>query len=62
MAAFTGGIEAIDTFMLTMAMCALGAETSFDKFRAAGAKPFILAAILFAWLLFGGYFLAKWLV
>ncbi|MDE6305870.1 MAG: YeiH family protein, partial [Muribaculaceae bacterium] len=40
-------INYIDTFLLTMAMAALGAETSIDKFKKAGAKPFILAAILF---------------
>lgn len=45
-----------------MAMTALGAETSVDKFRAAGAKPFLLAGVLFVWLVFGGYWLAKWLV
>lgn len=54
-------INYIDTFMLTMAMVALGAETSFDKFKKAGAKPFILAGILFVWLIGGGYFLAKYL-
>ena len=52
-------INYIDTFLLTMAMVALGAETSIDKFKKAGAKPFILAAILFVWLIFGGWFLAK---
>lgn len=30
-----------------MAMTALGAETSIDKFRKAGAKPFVLASILY---------------
>lgn len=54
-------IEYIDTFLLTMAMVALGAETSFDKFKKAGAKPFILAFILFVWLVTGGYLLAKYL-
>ena len=57
-----GAIEYIDTFMLTMAMTALGAETNFEKFKQAGAKPFLLAAILYVWLLGGGYLLAKWLV
>lgn len=50
-----------DTFLLTMAMTALGAETSIDKFRQAGAKPFILAAILFIWLMGGGYLIARYL-
>lgn len=54
-------INYIDTFLLTMAMVALGAETSFDKFRKAGAKPFILAGILFMWLIGGGYVLARYL-
>ena len=54
-------INYIDTFLLTMAMVALGAETSIDKFKKAGAKPFILAGILFIWLIFGGWFLAKYL-
>lgn len=57
-----GAIEYIDTFLLTMAMTALGTETSFDKFKQAGAKPFVLAALLYVWLLVGGYFLAKYLV
>lgn len=54
-------INNFDTFLLTMAMTALGAETSIDKFRQAGAKPFLLALILFAWLMGGGYLLAKYL-
>ena len=48
-----GAIEYADTFLLTMAMTALGTETSIDKFRQAGAKPFVLA---------GGYFVTKYLV
>ena len=53
-------IEYIDTFLLTMAMTALGAETSIDKFKKAGAKPFILAFILFVWLIAGGWALARY--
>lgn len=55
-------INQFDTFLLTMAMAALGAETSFDKFKKAGVKPFLLAAILYVWLLVGGYIMAKYLV
>lgn len=55
-------INTFDTFLLTMAMTALGAETSIDKFRKAGVKPFVLALILFAWLLGGGDALAKYVV
>lgn len=57
-----GFINNLDTFLLTMAMTALGAETSFDKFKQAGAKPFVLAALLYVWLLVGGYLIAKYLV
>jgi len=52
-------INYCDTFLLTMAMTALGMETDFNKFKQAGAKPFLLALILFVWLIFGGYFLVK---
>ena len=48
--------------MLTMAVTTLGTETSIEKFKKAGAKPFILAAVLYIWLLGGGYLLAKYLV
>ena len=61
-ASLVDGINQFDTFLLTMAMTALGAETSFDKFKKAGAKPFLLAAILFVWLIGGGYCLAKYVV
>lgn len=54
-------INYIDTFLLTMAMAALGAETSIDKFKKAGPKPFILAALLFVWLMSGGWVMAKYL-
>lgn len=57
-----GTIEYIDTFMLTMAMTALGTDTSIEKFKQAGAKPFVLAFGLYIWLVIGGYFLTKWLV
>lgn len=58
---FIDFINRLDTFLLTMAMTALGAETSIEKFKKAGLKPFILAAILFLWLLGGGYLLTKYL-
>jgi uncharacterized integral membrane protein (TIGR00698 family) len=53
------GINYIDTFLLTMAMTALGMETHLKKFTESGLKPFILALILFIWLVFGGYFIVK---
>ncbi len=54
-------INYIDTFLLTMAMVALAAETSIDKFKKAGAKPFILAFLLYIWLIAGGWALAKYI-
>lgn len=55
-------VNTFDNFLLTMAMTALGAETGIDKFKQAGAGPFYLAALIFVWLVFGGYFLCKFLV
>ena len=60
-AADIGYINAFDTFLLTMAMTALGSETSFDKFRKAGPRPFLLAFLLYIWLFFGGYALTRYL-
>ena len=55
-----GTIEYIDTFMLTMAMTALGADTSIEKFRQVGAKPFVLAGLLYIWLVVGGYLITDY--
>ena len=58
-------IEAInkfDTFLLTMAMTALGMETSVEKFKQAGAKPVLLALLMAVWLMIGGYFITKGVV
>lgn len=58
-AAAVDSINTFDTFLLTMAMTALGAESSFEKFKKAGPRPFLLAAMLYVWLFFGGYWLVK---
>lgn len=60
--AAVAGINSFDTFLLTMAMTALGAETSIEKFKRAGAKPFLLAGLLYLWLLGGGYLLSRWIL
>lgn len=44
----------IDTWLLTMAMAALGLTTHLSAIRRAGVKPLILAALLFGWLIAGG--------
>jgi len=48
-------INRLDTFVLTMAMTALGVETNFSKFKQAGIKPFVLGLLLFFWLIAGDY-------
>lgn len=57
-----GAIEWADTFLLTMAMAALGTETGMKTFRQTGARPFVLAGLLYLWLLFGGYWLVRLLL
>jgi uncharacterized integral membrane protein (TIGR00698 family) len=54
-------INHFDTFLLTMAMTALGMETSLDKFKNVGLRPIYLAFVLFIWLIISGFFLTKWL-
>ena len=54
-----GYINSFDTFLLTMAMTALGTDTGIEKFKAAGAKPFVLALMIYGWLIVGGYVLVK---
>ncbi len=52
-------INQIDTFLLTMAMAALGMEASFAKFKNIGMAPVYVAFIMFLWLMVGGYFITK---
>jgi uncharacterized integral membrane protein (TIGR00698 family) len=48
-------IHALDIFLLTMALGAIGMETTIAKFEEVGRKPFILTFILFIWLVLGGW-------
>jgi uncharacterized integral membrane protein (TIGR00698 family) len=48
-------INTADTFLLTMAMTALGMETTAQKFKNVGGKPFLLAFIMFLWLILFGW-------
>lgn len=43
-----------DTFVLAMAMAALGLTTHVSAIRSAGVRPLTLAAVLFTWLVAGG--------
>jgi uncharacterized integral membrane protein (TIGR00698 family) len=45
----------IDTLILATAMAALGVSTQVSAIRAAGIKPLGLAALLFGWLILGGF-------
>ena len=49
----------VDTFLLAMAMGALGLTTHLSAIRRAGAKPLLLGAVLFAWLVAGGAFINR---
>lgn len=44
----------VDTFLLAMAMGALGLTTHLSAIRKAGIKPLLLGAVLFVWLVGGG--------
>jgi uncharacterized integral membrane protein (TIGR00698 family) len=44
----------VDTFLLAMAMAALGVTTHARAIRQAGVKPLLLAGLLFIWLIGGG--------
>jgi uncharacterized integral membrane protein (TIGR00698 family) len=52
-------INEIDTFLLTMAMTALGMGTIFSKFKGLGLAPVYTAGLLFVWLVVGGFIVTK---
>lgn len=52
-------INEIDTFLLTMAMTALGMGTIFSKFKGLGLAPLYTAGAMFAWLVIGGFIVTK---
>jgi len=55
-------INLIDTFLLTMAMSALGMQTKFYKFKGLGLAPIYTAFFIFLWLIFGGFVAVKILI
>jgi uncharacterized integral membrane protein (TIGR00698 family) len=59
--AIISSIHAVDIFLLTMAMGAIGMETTIAKFEEVGGKPFILSFILFVWLVMGGWAIVHYL-
>lgn len=52
-------INEIDTFLLTMAMTALGMGTVFSKFKGLGLAPVYTALSMFVWLVVGGFVVTK---
>lgn len=52
-------INEVDTFLLTMAMTAIGMGTRFAKFKGIGLKAVYSAGFMFVWLVVGGYFITK---
>jgi len=52
-------INHIDTFLLTMAMTALGMGTIFSKFKGLGLAPIYTATGMFFWLVIGGFVVTK---
>lgn len=57
-----GTINLIDTFLLTMAMTALGMGTRFAKFKGLGLAPVYTAGGMFLWLVIGGFVITQWVV
>ncbi len=52
-------INEVDTFLLTMAMTALGMGTIFSKFKGLGLAPIYTALSMFVWLVVGGFVVTK---
>lgn len=57
--AIVGVINEVDTFLLTMAMTALGMGTIFAKFKGLGLAPLYTAGSMFVWLVLGGFVITK---
>ena len=55
-------INEVDTFLLTMAMTALGMGTIFSKFKGLGLAPIYTALSMFVWLVVGGFVITKLVV
>ncbi|WP_456401090.1 YeiH family protein [Persephonella sp.] len=56
---FVENINLIDTFLLTIAMAAMGIETNLKKIKGVGMKPIYVSLIMFLFLFFGGIFVVK---
>ncbi len=54
-AALTSALVWLDTLLLAMAMASLGLRTHAGAIRQAGARPLLLASVVFVFLVTGGY-------
>ncbi|QIX97069.1 YeiH family protein [Cedecea sp. FDAARGOS_727] len=52
--AVVNALITLDTFLLAMAMAALGLTTHMSALKKAGARPLLMALVLFIWLIIGG--------
>ncbi len=55
-------LNIVDTFLLTMAMTALGMGTRFAKFKGLGLAPLYTAGGMFLWLVVGGFVITQMVV
>jgi uncharacterized integral membrane protein (TIGR00698 family) len=60
-AGLVAAILQVDTVLLAMAMAALGLRTHVGAVKQAGAKPILLASILFVFLMTGGYLINRFI-
>ena len=60
--ALTGFIIQLDTFLFAAAMAALEIDTTWERIKTIGPKPFVLGGIIFIWLLVIGYVSVKFLI
>lgn len=58
--ALVEALVVLDNYLLTMAMTALGLSTVASRLKGVGWGPFLLALILFIWLIFGGFVATSW--
>lgn len=59
---FVASINQLDTFLLTMAMGAIGLETKWVKIKHVGMKPFYLASALFVCLFVSALTLVRYII
>lgn len=53
--AVVNGVVELDSFLLMMAMAALGLTTRFSAIKQAGVKPLLLGGLVCLWLVVGGF-------